>query len=184
MNYAKIKYSDIANGSGVRTCLFVSGCTHHCKGCFNPEAFDFAYGNEFTPRIQKKILESIEPNYITGLTLLGGEPMEPVNQQGLVEFLEEVKAVFPKKTIWCYTGYVYDQDIVEGGRAHKEVTDRILKVVDVMVDGRFEQDKYDIGLRFRGSSNQRIIDVQESIRQGTVMLWEDESIYANRHISK
>lgn len=184
MNYATIKYSDISNGSGVRTCLFVSGCTHHCKGCFNEEAWDFTYGNAFDRKTQLEIIESLKPAYITGLSLLGGEPMEPANQRALVEFLEEVKRELPSKTIWCYSGYTYDVDLVEGGRAYTEVTDRILATIEVIVDGKFEQELYDISLRFRGSSNQRLIDVKESIMSGNTKIWQDKKIYATRQFSK
>lgn len=180
MHYATIKYDDIANGSGIRTCLFVSGCTHACKGCFNKEAWNFKYGNEFNRAVELKILESLEPRYVAGLSLLGGEPLELVNQLALVDFLKEVKTTYPEKTIWCYTGYVYDTELSEGGRAHNEATKELLSYIDVMVDGKFIQEEYDISLRFRGSRNQRIIDVQKSIKTGKTVEWQDQEIYATR----
>lgn len=172
MNYATIKYDDIANGSGIRTSLFVSGCTHYCKGCFNQEAWRFDFGHSFDRKTEKSILESLEPNYVSGLSLLGGEPLEPENQRGIIAFLKEVKVKFPHKNIWCYTGYMYDIDLVEGGRAYTEVTEQVLSCIDVLVDGKFEQSLYDISLKFRGSSNQRIIDVTKSMKDNRVVSWE------------
>lgn len=156
MNYANIKYCDIANGTGVRTSLFVSGCRHGCKGCFNQEAWDFAYGDAFTKAVEEEIMESLKPDYIAGLTILGGEPLEPENQYGLVAFLERVKERFPEKNIWCYTGFTYPDDLKAGERAHTEVTGRILDCIDVIVDGKFIQEEADISLKFRGSKNQKI----------------------------
>ncbi len=161
MNYAEIKYCDIANGSGVRTSLFVSGCTHHCKGCFNEVAWDFSYGKPFTKEVEDAILSSLAPDYIHGLSLLGGEPMEPVNQRALVPFLRRVKKMYPNKNIWCYTGYTYESDLLLGGRAHCEVTDEMLSYIDVLVDGEFIEAEYDISLKFRGSANQRILHLHE-----------------------
>lgn len=172
MNYAAIKSYDIANGTGVRVSLFVSGCTHGCEGCFNKEAQDFSYGEEFTPQVEDQIIESLSHSYIKGLTLLGGEPFEPVNQRALLPFLRRVKKFFPQKTIWAYTGYTYNTDLTKGGKAYCEATDEILSMLDVLVDGEFVQDLYDISLRFKGSSNQRIINVQESLKTGEVVLWE------------
>ncbi len=170
MNYATIKVNDIANGVGVRVSLFVSGCTHRCPGCFNAEAWDFAYGQPFTAETQEILLSALDPDYVAGLTLLGGEPMEPVNQRVLLPFVRRVREQFPHKTIWCYTGYLLDGDLLSpSGRAHTEVTDELLSLFDVMVDGRFEQDKQDITLRFRGSSNQRIIDVPATLQAGRVI---------------
>ena len=173
MNYAEIKYCDIANGVGVRTSLFVSGCTHRCKGCFNELAWDFGYGREFDSKIQGQIIESLKPSYIEGLTLLGGEPFEPSNQRGLVRFLKEVKKVYPNKTIWCYTGYTLEKDLLNESRARCEVTDEMLGLIDVLVDGEFVQDLYDISLRFRGSSNQRIIDLKTTLSEGKTVLWKE-----------
>lgn len=180
MHYATIKYDDIANGSGIRTCLFVSGCTHACKGCFNKEAWNFKYGNVFDRTVELKILESLEPNYVAGLSLLGGEPLEPANQLALVDFLREVNKTYPEKTIWCYTGYIFDTELAVGGRAYTEVTKEILSYIDVMVDGKFIQEEYDISLRFRGSKNQRIIDIQQSIAENNTIIWQDQKIYATR----
>lgn len=172
MKYANIKYCDIANGAGVRTSLFVSGCTHKCKGCFNEQAWDFNFGSEFTDETIEEILESIAPSYIKGLSLLGGEPMEPANQYAVLKLLREFKKRFPKKDIWCYSGFTYDMDFIEGGRAYTAASDEILSLIDVMVDGKFIMELYDITLRFRGSSNQRLIDVPKSRMLKKVVLWE------------
>lgn len=177
MHYAGIKYSDIANGTGVRTCLFVSGCRRHCKACFNAKTWDFHFGEEFTEEVADTIIESLRPSWIEGLTVLGGEPMEPENQRELVDFFERVRREFPTKSIWCYTGDTFEE-ISERGFHHTEVTDRILACLDVLVDGMFIQELYDITLRFRGSSNQRLIDVPKTLTAGQVVLWEDEKIYS------
>ncbi len=162
MKYANIKHYDIANGLGVRTSLFVSGCTHRCKGCFNEIAWDFQYGEEFTEETIKALLDSCAPGYIAGLSLLGGEPLEPVNQRALLPLLEQFKARYAKKDIWCYTGYTYESDLLApDGSAHCEVTDRILHCIDILVDGKFEQSLYDISLQFRGSRNQRLLQIQK-----------------------
>ena len=178
MNYSVIKYCDIADGEGVRTTLFVSGCTHHCKGCFQPETWSFSYGREFTDATQREILDSLAPSYIHGLTLLGGEPMEPGNQAVLAGFAERVKAAYPQKTIWCYTGDVYE-GLLEGGPRHTSYTDRLLACIDVLVDGPFVQEQKDITLRFRGSANQRIIDMNATRRAGHVVLWADDPIFSS-----
>ncbi|MBQ8164665.1 MAG: anaerobic ribonucleoside-triphosphate reductase activating protein [Clostridia bacterium] len=170
MNYANIKKRDIANGTGVRVSLFVSGCTHHCEGCFNSETWSFNYGDPFTEDVENEVIEALTPSYMTGLSLLGGEPFEPVNQKGLLNLLRRVKKELPQKTIWCYTGYTFDKDLIPGGRVHCEATDEMLSMIDVLVDGKFMQDLYDISLKFRGSSNQRIIDVKKSVESGTVIL--------------
>ena len=172
MNYGRINPNDIANGVGVRVTLFVSGCTHHCKGCFNSETWDFNYGTPFTEETTEQILKLLEPSYINGLTLLGGEPMEPANQEALLPLLKKVKEKFPQKDIWCYSGYLFDTEIKKG-RAHTKFTDEILLCIDVLVDGRFEIDKKNIMLKFRGSENQRIIDVKESLKQNKVVLYMD-----------
>ncbi len=171
MKYGEIKNCDIANGEGVRISLFVSGCTHHCKGCFNAETWDFNYGKSFTEEVEDKILEDLKPAYIAGLTLLGGEPFEPVNQRVLVDFVRRVREQYPKKTIWCYTGYTFDTDLAAGGRAHCECTAELLGMLDVLVDGEFVEEQKDITLVFKGSSNQRIIDVQKSLKEGQVCLY-------------
>ncbi len=173
MHYASLKPYDIANGPGVRVSLFVSGCTHHCPGCFNRETWDFAFGEPFTTDTETRLLASLSPSYITGLTLLGGEPMEPVNQRVLVPFVERVRAAYPEKTIWCYTGYTLETDLLSPtGRAHCDVTDRFLSLLDVLVDGRYVESLHDITLLFRGSSNQRLLDVPASLAVGYGVLWE------------
>lgn len=162
MNYATIKYCDIANGEGVRTSLFVSGCRRHCPNCFNAVAWDFNYGAPFTDAVKEQIIESLAPGYINGLSLLGGEPLEPENQRALLPFIKEVKVRCPGKTIWCYTGNNLEHEVWQPGCGRCEVTDEFLQYIDVLVDGEFVQDKYDISLRFRGSSNQRIIDMNKT----------------------
>lgn len=171
MNYGEIKKTDIANGPGVRVSLFVSGCTHHCRGCFNPETWAFDYGQEFTRAVKEELFALLEPEFIEGLTLLGGEPMEPENQRVLMPFLKEVRRRYPHKTIWCYTGYLLDEQLWKESAARCEVTDDILQLLDVLVDGEFVEEEKDISLQFRGSRNQRIIDVPESLRQGKVCLY-------------
>ncbi len=172
MHYATIKENDIANGTGVRTSLFVSGCTHKCKNCFNEIAWDFGYGAPFTDEIAAQIIASCKPLYNNGLSLLGGEPMEPQNQRGLIDFVRKFKETYPDKTIWCYSGYTYEQLIgAEENRCHCEVTDELLSYLDVLVDGKFEKELYDISLRFRGSSNQRLIDLNQTRAAGEIVLW-------------
>ena len=174
MRYATIKKHDIANGPGVRVSLFVSGCNHHCKGCFNEEAWDFNYGSTFTQETIDEILEALAPDHIRGLTLLGGEPLEFVNQKGLLPLIEQVKERYPQKTIWCYTGYDYEKDVICDMMKRWPVTKELFRHFDVLVDGKFEIDKLDLKLRFRGSSNQRIIDIPKSRAAGEVVLWKDE----------
>lgn len=176
MNYSTIKYCDIANGEGVRTSLFVSGCRRRCPFCFNEEAWSFVAGNPFDEAAQRAILDSLEPAYIDGLSVLGGEPMEPENQAGLVDFLETVKTRFPRKTIWCYTGDTYEE--LTQGQKHTEYTDRLLACIDVLVDGPFIMEEKDITLRFRGSSNQRIIDLRATREEGRVVLWHDDPVFS------
>ena len=170
MNYAEIKNCDIANGPGVRVSLFVSGCTHHCPGCFNEMAWDFGYGKPFTQETIDTILAMLKPSYIRGLTLLGGEPFEPENQGAVVELLRQVKAVYPEKSIWAFSGYLFDRDILSGRLGD---TREYLSYLDVLVDGPFVEAKKNLSLRFRGSENQRPIDVQKSLAQGEIVLWED-----------
>ncbi len=170
MNYAAIKKRDIANGIGVRVSLFVSGCTHHCKNCFNREAWDFSYGKPFTKDVEDEILGYLEPSFINGLSLLGGEPFEPQNQRALVGFLERTRKMFPKKDIWCYTGYTLETDLLSESRARCEVTDEMLSMIDVLVDGEFIDELKNINLRFRGSENQRIIDLPETLKSGKTVL--------------
>lgn len=172
MNYANIKKYDIANGVGVRVSLFVSGCTHHCKGCFNAEAWDFAYGQPYTEATEEEILATLSHEYIAGLSLLGGEPFEPQNQRALLPLLRKFRERYPQKSVWCYSGYTLETDIL-AGRAHCEATDEMLSYIDILVDGEFVEEKKDLKLRFRGSSNQRIIDVKRTLSEGTVKLWKD-----------
>ena len=173
MNFATIKNCDIANGPGVRVSLFVSGCTHHCKGCFNEVAWDFDYGTPFTQETIDQILQMLRPAYVKGITLLGGEPFEPQNQPALVELLRQIRAKYPEKSVWAFSGYLFDKDILAGKLGDFAVTEEFLSYVDVLVDGRFVEEKKDLTLRFRGSSNQRIIDVPASLQQGQVVLWQD-----------
>ncbi len=173
MNYATIKNCDIANGPGVRVSLFVSGCTHHCKGCFNQEAWDFHFGKPFTQETIDRILAMLAPGYIRGLTLLGGEPFEPENQGPIVELLGQVKAKFPEKSVWAFSGYLFDRDILPGKLGDPAITREYLGYLDVLVDGPFVEAKKDLALRFRGSSNQRLIDVPKTLKEGKIVLWED-----------
>ena len=173
MNYATFRTCDVANGPGVRVSLFVSGCTHRCKGCFNSEAWDFSYGEPYGEKLEKKILEALSPSYIKGFSLLGGEPFEPCNQKVLVSLLEKIKNKYPNKTVWCYTGYDFEKDLLAGGLGDADVTSRMLNRIDVLVDGKFVEELKDLNLRFRGSSNQRIIDVNESLRKGSVVLMRE-----------
>ena len=173
MKYATIKKHDVVNGPGVRVSVFVSGCNHQCEGCFNKEAWDFNYGKDFTEQEENEVLEALKPDYIKGLSLLGGEPLEPVNQKGLLPLVKKVKEKYPDKTIWCYTGFLFDEHVI--GKMSKNFTEtqELLKNIDYIVDGKFEEKNKDLTLQFRGSSNQRIIDVQESLEEGKVVLWKD-----------
>ena len=173
MNYATIKNCDIANGPGVRVSLFVSGCTHRCPGCFNEVAWDFEYGEPFTEETIDMIIRMMEPAHIKGLTLLGGEPFEPQNQPNLVKLLRRVKEVYPEKSIWAFSGYLFDKDIIAWCLGPREITEEYLGYLDVLVDGPFILAKKNLSLRFRGSENQRLIDVPESLRRGEVVLWQD-----------
>lgn len=171
MKYAEIKYFDIANGEGVRTSLFVSGCTHHCPGCFNEEAWDFNYGNEFTQEVIDEMLRESAPGYITGTTLLGGEPMEKANQKEVLNYIKQFKAKYPEKTVWLYSGFTYEQLIgKEESRCRTEYTDEILSLIDVLVDGPWKQELYDVTIQFRGSRNQRLINMKETLKKGEVVL--------------
>ena len=173
MNYAEIKNCDIANGPGVRISLFVSGCTHHCPGCFNQVAWDFDYGQPFTQQTIDQILEMLKPGYIKGLTLLGGEPFEPENQGAIVELLRQIKEKYPEKSIWAFSGYLFDRDILSGRLGNWEITKEYLSYLDVLVDGPFVEAKKNLSLRFRGSENQRIIDVPASLAANRIVLWQD-----------
>ena len=161
MNYGIIKNYDIANGTGVRVSLFVSGCRHHCKGCFNSETWDFNYGNPYTKEVEAEILEALKPAYIQGFSLLGGEPFEPENQKELAGLLQKIKESYPEKNVWCYTGYLYDVDLIPGGKVYTEYTDKMLTCIDTLVDGEFIEAEKDLTLEFRGSRNQRILHLNE-----------------------
>ncbi len=174
MHYGEIKKCDIANGEGVRVSLFVSGCTHHCPGCFNQETWDFSYGKEYTEETEKEILNALDHEYINGLSLLGGEPFEPQNQEVLVSLLRKVRERFPQKDVWCYTGYLFDRELQNESRARCEYTDEMVSMIDILVDGRFVESLKDITLVFRGSSNQRVIDVKKSLEEGKIVLWDQK----------
>lgn len=163
MNYGTIKSYDIANGTGVRVSLFVSGCRHHCKGCFNAPTWDFNYGEPYTEETKNQIMKFLEPSYIEGFSLLGGEPFEPENQPELALLLEEICRTYPTKTIWCYTGYLFDVDLIAGGKVYTPYTERMLSCIDVLVDGEFIQEQKDISLQFRGSKNQRILQLKNGL---------------------
>ena len=172
MNYATIKRHDISNGPGVRVSLFVSGCTRHCPNCFNPETWDFAYGEPCGQAVIDSLLASLAPSYIRGFSLLGGEPMEPANQTGVLEIARQVRERFPDKSIWCYSGYLFEQ-LRDGSIGDGETVRQLLALLDVLVDGPFVEELKNPALRFRGSSNQRIIDVPASLQRGEVVLWDD-----------
>ena len=174
MNYSEIKNCDIANGPGVRVTLFVSGCTHRCEGCFNEVTWDFDYGEPFDESVQEQILADLAPDYIAGLTLLGGEPLEYVNMQALLPFVQKVREEYPEKNIWCYSGYRFEEDILGKFCGQWDGMREFLDCIDVLVDGEFLPEQKDISLQFRGSANQRIILVQESLRSGKTLLWTGE----------
>lgn len=169
MYYGEIKNCDIADGIGVRVSLFVSGCTHHCEGCFNAMTWDFEYGRPFTEETENELLEMLSPDYIDGLTLLGGEPMEPDNQRALVPFMRRVREKYPDKSIWCYTGCVLEDELLRESTWRCEYTDEMLSMIDVLVDGRFILARRNISLAFRGSDNQRIIDLKKTLAQGNTI---------------
>ncbi|HBA97458.1 MAG TPA: anaerobic ribonucleoside-triphosphate reductase activating protein [Lachnospiraceae bacterium] len=175
MNYADIKICDVANGPGVRVSLFVSGCTHHCRECFNPETWDFNYGKPFTEETENEIIKYMEPDYIKGITLLGGEPMEHINQQGLLPLLRKVTNIYPEKNVWCFTGYDFEKDVTGYMVNEWKETEELLSYIDVMVDGEFIAEKKDLGLVFKGSSNQRTIMVKESMAAGELVYWDSNS---------
>ena len=173
MNYATIKKCDIANGEGIRVSLFVSGCTHHCKNCFNQVAWDFAYGNSFTEETEKEIFAELEKSYVNGLSLLGGEPFEPQNQAALLPFVKRVREKFPSKNIWCYTGFTFDEErfLLKEEKKNAPQTRELLENIDVLVDGAFIEELKDISLSFRGSSNQRVIDLKKTRETGKIVLY-------------
>ena len=171
MHYGELKKFDIANGYGVRTTLFVSGCTNRCPGCFQPQTWDFEYGKPFTSEVEDEIIESLRPYYVNGFTVLGGEPFEPENQAALLELLREFHTRYPEKSIWCYTGFTLEE-LLEGSRARIETADEMLSLIDVLVDGRFVEDLRNLRLRFRGSENQRLLNVKETLKRGEPVLWD------------
>lgn len=173
MYYGEIKNCDIANGEGVRVSLFVSGCTNHCENCFQPQTWDFHYGQPFTGETEDRLIEMLRPGYINGLTLLGGEPFEPENQRALLPFLRRVRRELPEKNIWSYSGFTYEELLTDGSHPRCEITDELLGLIDVLVDGRFVQALHDISLRFRGSRNQRLIDLNATRRTGEIVTLPD-----------
>ncbi len=173
MNYGEIKNCDIANGIGVRVSLFVSGCTNHCENCFQPQTWNFSYGRIFDESVENEIIKMLSPDYINGLTILGGEPFEPSNQRALLPFVKRVRETYPDKTIWTFSGFTLEELTTQSPHPRCEVTDELLGYIDVLVDGRFVEAKKDITLRFRGSSNQRLIDMNETRKQGSIVLWQD-----------
>ncbi len=175
MNYGEIKKCDIANGEGVRVSLFVSGCTHRCKGCFNADTWDFNFGKPYTQETENYIISLLKSSYISGFTLLGGEPFEPTNQRAVLPLLKRIKTEYPQKNIWCYTGYLFDKELLDDSRARCEVTDELLKCIDVLVDGKFIEELKDVSIAYKGSSNQRIIDVQASLQSDSIILWNTRS---------
>ena len=179
MRIATIKYVDVANGPGCRTSVFVSGCRRGCPGCFNREAQDFGFGEPYTPELRERVLASLEPPYVTGLTLLGGEPFEPENQAGLLELAAAARERVGGLSLWCYSGFTYEQLVAADGPAHTEHTHALLSLIDVLVDGPFVQELHDVTLRFRGSSNQRVLDLPASLRAGEPVAWRDEQVYAS-----
>jgi len=172
MHYGQIKNCDIANGEGVRVSLFVSGCKNNCPHCFQPQTWDFLYGEPFTKAVEDSMIEMLRPEYIDGLTLLGGEPFEPQNQAALLPFVKRVRETYPHKSIWAFSGFTLEQLKDPACRANCEQTAALLALIDVLVDGRYEEEKKDISLRFRGSANQRIIDMQKTRAQGKLVLWD------------
>ena len=176
MNYATIKWYDVSNGPGVRVSLYVSGCRNHCKNCFNPETWDFNYGEPFTEDIEKKIIEGLKPDYIKGFTLLGGDPFEPENQKVLAPFLETLRKAYPEKSFWAFTGYDYEKDLLTGKLGGADNVMRMLNCLDVLVDGRFVEDLKDLNLKFRGSANQRIILLKPSLKEDKIILWDEVTI--------
>lgn len=174
MNYAGLKKTDTANGPGIRVSLFVSGCTHGCKGCFNSEAWDFCYGQEFTAETESEILEAMSPDYIRGFSVLGGEPLDPRNRETVLEIIKRVKAAYPQKDIWCYTGYDYERDVLRWEREEKirggqQTVAELLGLIDILVDGEFIESEKNLRLAFRGSENQRLIDIKKSRAQEHVI---------------
>lgn len=185
MNYADIKTIDIQDGTGIRVSIYVSGCHFHCKGCHNPETWEFNYGQKYTEETEKYILELLNRDYIAGLSLLGGEPLEPANQQVLANLVKKVKQTYPNKTIWCYTGYNFEKDVLGDMYKKYDFTPKLLENIDVIVDGQFEEENKIVDLRFRGSTNQRKIDVQASLKENSLVqlkFGDEERYEQNQHI--
>ena len=180
MHYGEIKNCDIANGEGVRVTLFVSGCTNHCKNCFQPQTWDFDYGKPFTEATEAELFRLLSPRYIRGLTLLGGEPFEPENQRALLPFLRKLRRELPEKTVWTFTGFTWEELHTEGSHPRCEVTDELLNLIDVLVDGRYVEERKDIGLRFRGSSNQRLLDLNATRASGKLTLLPDQDRHGRK----
>ncbi len=180
MHYGEIKNCDIANGEGVRVTLFVSGCTNHCKNCFQPQTWDFNYGKPFTEETEAELFRLLSPRYIRGLTLLGGEPFEPENQRALLPFLRKLRRELPEKTVWAFTGFTWEELHTEGSHPRCEVTDELLSLIDVLVDGRYVEELKDIGLRFRGSSNQRLLDLNATRASGKLTLLPDQDRHGRK----
>ena len=176
MYNGEIKNYDIANGLGIRVTLFVSGCTHHCKGCFNEETWNFCYGKEYTSQTEDAIIEACGKPFIRGLSVLGGEPFEKANQKDVCHLLKKFKETYPQKDIWCYSGYTFDKDMIPGGKVFTEYTTEMLSCIDYLVDGEFVEEKKNLMLKFRGSSNQRIINVPLSLKQGQTICYKDEEL--------
>jgi anaerobic ribonucleoside-triphosphate reductase activating protein len=173
MHYGELKKCDIANGTGVRVTLFVSGCTNHCEGCFQPQTWDFCYGRPFTEETEAELFAELDKGYVDGLTVLGGEPFEPKNQPTLTALLRRVKERYPNKTVWCFTGFrLHDELLCDGSYPRTELTDEMLSYIDILVDGRFMLELKDISLQFRGSRNQRIIDMNKTRQSGEIVIWE------------
>ena len=175
MNYAKIKWFVISNGPGVRVSLYVSGCRNHCKNCFNPETWDFCYGQPFTEEVANSIINGLKPSHIKGFTLLGGDPFEPENQVALAPFLKKLRAACPDKSLWCFTGYDLERDLLTGKLGNLDTVNEMLNCLDVLVDGKFVEELKDLSLRFRGSSNQRIIMLKPTLERDEIVLWDEDS---------
>lgn len=173
MHVGEVMTADVANGEGMRVSVFVSGCRNHCKGCFQPQTWDFNYGREYTPEIERFIIDELSKSYYDGITILGGDPMEPENQEPVLRLLRRIKKELPDKNVWAYTGYVYDRDLVPGGKRFVDgVTRELLESIDILIDGRFVEELKNLMLNFRGSSNQRIIKMKETLETGQVVLSE------------
>lgn len=173
MHVGEVMTADVANGEGMRVSVFVSGCRNHCKGCFQPQTWDFNYGREYTPEIEQFIIDELSKSYYDGITILGGDPMEPENQEPVLRLLRRIKKELPDKNVWAYTGYVYDRDLVPGGKRFVDgVTRELLESIDILIDGRFVEELKNLMLNFRGSGNQRIIKMKETLETGQVVLSE------------